>query len=244
MRAYRAYFFDLYGTLVDIHTDESRPALWREMSAWYAGRGADYAPVELRRAYLELCRQREERLRQTGKSAWPEIELGGVFAELYARRSVTADEALTAETALAFRRASTTHLRLYSGAIELLDALRQAGRQVFLLSNAQRVFTLPELEELGLLHCFDDIFLSSDCGCKKPDPAFFSVPLGRYGLAAKDCLMIGNDPVCDIGGAAAAGMDSVFIRSGLSPRELPDRVPAALRLEGMDLRRLRRILLQ
>lgn len=243
MRAYRAYLFDLYGTLVDIHTDESRPALWREMSAWFKSRGAVYTPAELRSAYLELCRRREERLRQTGKSAWPEIELSGVFAELYARRGVTADEALTAETALAFRRASTTHLRLYSGAIELLDALRQAGRQVYLLSNAQRIFTLPELEELGILAAFDDVFISSDHGCKKPDPAFFRAPLERHGLAAKECLVIGNDPVCDVGGAVAVGMDSVFIHSGLSPGEIPDHVPAVLRLEGVDLRRLRRLLI-
>ena len=243
MRVYRAYLFDLYGTMVDIHTDESRPALWREMSAWYKSHGADYTPAELRRTYLELCRQREERLRQTGKSAWPEIELSGVFAELYARRGVTADDALTAKTARVFRRASTTHLRLYSGAVDLLDQLRQKGGQVFLLSNAQRIFTMPELEELGVLAAFDDVFISSDYGCKKPDPNFFRAPLERHGLAAGDCLMIGNDPICDVGGAAAIGMDSVFIRSALSPREIPDHVPAVLRLEGVDLRRLRRLLI-
>ena len=76
---------------------------------------------------------------------------------------------------------------------------------MFLLSNAQRLFTLPELEQLGLLPCFDDIFLSSDRGCKKPGPAFFHVPLARYALAPSDCLMVGNDPVCDVSGAAAAG---------------------------------------
>ena len=38
-------------------------------------------------------------------------------------------------------------------------------------------------------------------------------------------------------------MDSVFLRSGLSPREIPDDLPAVLRLDGMDLRRLRRALL-
>ena len=26
------YIFDLYGTLVDIHTDESMPALWKRMA--------------------------------------------------------------------------------------------------------------------------------------------------------------------------------------------------------------------
>jgi len=243
LKAYRAYLFDLYGTLVDIHTDEGSPALWRQMSAWYALRGADYAPTELRRAYEAACQEQEELLRCAGAVQYPEIDLAVVFASLYERRGIPADDRLTAETALAFRRASTTHLRLYAGAMELLNALRHTGRQVFLLSNAQRLFTLPELEQLGLLPCFDDIFLSSDRGCKKPDPAFFRAPLARYGLAPSDCLMVGNDPVCDVSGAAAAGMDSVFLRSGLSPREIPDDLPAVLRLDGMDLRRLRRALL-
>ena len=139
LKAYLAYLFDLYGTLVDIHTDEGSSALWRQMSAWYALRGADYAPTELRRAYEAACREQEELLRRAGAVQYPEIDLAVVFASLYERRGIPADDRLTAETALAFRRASTTHLRLYAGAMELLNALRQAGRQVFLLSNAQRL---------------------------------------------------------------------------------------------------------
>ena len=243
LKDYRAYLFDLYGTLVDIHTDETRPALWRRMSDWYAARGAAYEPRELRRAYLAACERRERELQQSGAAQWVEIEIGAVFSDLFARRGVAADAAAAAETAAVFRRASTTRLRAYSGAIELLNALRSKGRQVILLSNAQRLFTLPELEQLGLAGCFDEIFLSSDWGCRKPDPAFFRLPLESRGLAPGDCLMIGNDPVCDVAGAAGAGMDSVYIRSGLSPRGVPAPAQAILRLEDMDLRRLHRALL-
>ncbi len=243
MKAYRACLFDLYGTLVDIRTDEGRPGLWRQMSAHYGSRGARYAPAELRAAYLAACARREAELRQSSAAKWVEIEIGAVFSDLYARRGAAVDASEIQETAALFRRLSTTHLRAYAGAAELLRILRERGRQVILLSNAQRLFTLPELEKLGLRDCFDGIFLSSDHGCKKPDAAFFRLPLERFGLAPEDCLMIGNDPVCDVAGAAAVGIDSVYIRSGLSPRDEPEHIPALLRLDRMDLRRLRRILL-
>ena len=32
MRAYKNYLFDLYGTLVDIHTNEEAPSFWRSVS--------------------------------------------------------------------------------------------------------------------------------------------------------------------------------------------------------------------
>lgn len=241
MRRYKAYLFDLYGTLVDIHTDEARPALWREMAARYGAAGASYEPRELRDAYLRLCR-REQTARDAASGGNGEIDIAAVFAGLYGEKGVPAGGELIARTADAFRRASTTHLRLYAGAEELLTALRRQGGRVILLSNAQRLFTVPELEKLGLTAYFDGIFLSSDWGRKKPDERFFSAPLARFGLEAGDCLMVGNDPVCDALGAARLGMDCVYIRSALSPKPEPESVDAAARLEGMDLRRLKKLL--
>ena len=57
--------------------------------------------------------------------------------------------------------------------------------------------------------------------------------------------MVGNDPVCDIQGAAAVGMDTWYIRSGLSPADATPAgdVPATYRQERMDLKKLRKALM-
>ena len=68
-----------------------------------------------------------------------------VFAELLD----TDDPERIREAAWAFRRASTTHLRLYAGVRELLKRLRETDARVILLSNAQALFTRPELALLG-----------------------------------------------------------------------------------------------
>lgn len=242
MRRYRAYLFDLYGTLVDIHTDEARSALWRAMAGRFAAEGAGYEPQALREAYHRLCAAEESAMKSAAPGGEAEIDISAVFAGLYAEKGVVADEALIGRTAAAFRRLSTTHLRRYAGAEELLRTLRRQGSLVILLSNAQRLFTAPELEHLELTELFDGIFLSSDYGCKKPDGRFFAAPLTQFGLKPSDCLMIGNDPVCDAWGANRAGMDCVYIRSALSPGPEGACPPCAVRLKGMDLRRLGRLL--
>ena len=241
VKRYDAVIFDLYGTLADIHTDESRPALWRSLAAFYASRGAVYSPAALRAAYL---RRVEDRLSAVG-GAWPEIDVTEVFSDLFAGAGIPPEPRWVEAAAGLFRRESTTHLRAYAGAAEVLSALRRSGRKVFLLSNAQRCFTMPELETLGLSHSFDGIYISSDYGVKKPDPRFFRTLLGREALEPQQCLMVGNDPVCDAAGAKEAGLDAWYVRSGLTPRDAPppEDVPADYRQNGTDLRALCRAVL-
>ena len=44
---YDNYVFDLYGTLVDIHTEEDFPNLWEKLALFFGYYGAVYEPEEL-----------------------------------------------------------------------------------------------------------------------------------------------------------------------------------------------------
>ncbi len=46
---YKNYIFDLYGTLIDINTDEWSAKLWKSLQILYAYHGAEYTPQEIRR---------------------------------------------------------------------------------------------------------------------------------------------------------------------------------------------------
>jgi len=48
----------------------------------------------------------------------------------------------------------------------------------------------------------------------KPSKAFFDLALRDMGLAADGVVMIGDDILADIGGAQAAGMRGVLVRTG------------------------------
>lgn len=60
METIRAVVFDLYGTLIRIHTDEEDlERVWKPLTFYYGYHGAKYSsPDQLRRAYrAEVCRR-------------------------------------------------------------------------------------------------------------------------------------------------------------------------------------------
>lgn len=223
MKQYRNYIFDLYGTLVDIRTDETERKLWEHLSLFCGYYGARYEAEELHQAYLASVQGKEKALSkehaiQYAHEAYPEIPIEEVFQELYEAKGVDPDQQLTIHTGQMFRAYSTKYIRIYHYAKELLATLREAGRGVYLLSNAQRIFTEYELHYLGIHDLFDGILISSDHGCRKPDERFYRILFDRYGLQPEESLMIGNDMDTDIAGAKQVGMDSFYIHSAISPR--------------------------
>lgn len=252
MKDYCNYIFDLYGTLVDISVDETDRKLWEHMSLFYGYYGAMYEPEEMHQAYLLSVQKKDALLKKEyavkyAHESHPEILYDEVFRDLYTDRGIIPDSSLVLHTAQMFRACAVKSVRLYSHARELLMALRQAGKKVYLLSNAQRVFTMYEMLYLGIYDLFDGIQISSDHGCKKPDERFFHILMERFALKPEESLMIGNNMYDDIEGAARAGIDSFYIHSALSPETREEvnkrEIHADYNMMGMNLRLLQKRLL-
>ena len=174
-----------------------------------------------------------------------------------AEKGVKADPTLAVHAGQFFRILSTDYVKLYDGVTDLLEALKKTGKKIYLLSNAQRIFTEYEMHTLGIAKYFDDIFISSTCGVKKPDSRFFQLLIDKYNLDITKSIMIGNDGISDIAGAKSVGLDTFYIHSNISPKLpeetviLPDGtekkrkiVPDAdFVLDGMDMERVRELLL-
>ena len=62
---YDNYVFDLYGTLVDIHTEEDFPKLWEKLALFFGYYGAIYKPKELQKRYAALVSDCERALKKT-----------------------------------------------------------------------------------------------------------------------------------------------------------------------------------
>ncbi len=214
------HIFDLYGTLVDIRTDEAMPSLWRRMALFMSLQGAGYTPLELREAYYAAV-EAEAVLRGAQllhiQKAHLEPDILPAFSTLYVNKGIQINNQMLRDAALCFRTLSMRHIRLYPGAVEVLRTLKHRGQGVYLLSNAQAAVTVPELKKLGLYDLFDGMVLSSDVGVKKPDRAIFEYILSKYGLRPETCLMVGNDEEADMLGAAALGIDGRYIHSNQSP---------------------------
>lgn len=251
---YTDLIFDLYGTLVDIHTDEDR-IVWEKTALFFGYYGAAYTGAELQMAFSESMSAHHARAGQNYE-CYPDIPCQQVLSELFRAKGVEEKaDALAVQAAQLFRIASTEYIRLYPQVPEALARLRAKGYRLWLLSNAQRVFTEYELRHLGLSDLFDGIYISSDYGCRKPDVRFFRALLGEQQLNIAHCLMIGNDRDTDIAGAKAAGLDTLYMHTNLTPAEqaeanpslLPGIAPANCRhyeFEGSDWAALCQLLLQ
>ena len=228
-----AVFFDLYGTLVDIRTDETSAAAWDALRSALSDCGVTYAGnAELQRRFETLAQPiRDAAVAAHGE--WAEPDLLPVYAALAGE--CRNDDAMARSLAWTFRQASTSLLRVYPGAPELLARLRVAGKRVVLVSNAQSCYTRPELAALGLDRAFDRIVISSEVGVRKPSPAIFRRALETEHLTPDRVLMVGNDERAEILGAASAGIAGVYLRTEISPAsDSQVSAHAALSLAGPD----------
>lgn len=215
---YTDLVFDLYGTLVDIHTEEDT-LVWEKCALYFGFYGAHYTGEELKTAFRTAMQKREA---QAGQSyeCFPDIPFEQVMAELFTARGITENaDALGVNAAQLFRIASIEYIKLYPGALDALALLRAKGYRLWLLSNAQHVFTAYELRHLGLGTQLDGIYISSDYGFRKPDLRFYNALIQEQNLNPEKCLMIGNDRETDIAGAKAAGMDTLYMHTNLTPPE-------------------------
>lgn len=248
--------FDLYGTLLDIHTDESNPSLWRRLAYAFAAKGAHYEPLALQNAYQELvslavAREQARYLVLTGEELPVEqvdIELLDVFKLLFQQKGITdqgtSDQGASSqaidgrslqEVATIFRLLSLDYVKPYPHAIELLELLKAKGLRVVLLSNAQSCFTKDELTATGLAGHFDSVYLSSDYQLCKPHKGYFEMMLEKEGLKAHQCLFIGNDHRTDIAGANSVGMPSLYMHTNCSAQTVPLTIPALWRVDSGSL---------
>ncbi len=215
---YKNFIFDLYGTLIDIRTDEWSDEFWDDFAEWMTENEMSYSGKELHRIYDEEIKRLEKKA--TGYD-FPEIDLLPVFKTICLKRKTSITDEEVWEAGENFRKISTKMIRLYPNTLKVLKELKKLGKNVYLLSNAQRVFTWQELESMGIAKYFDDIFISSDAGCKKPDTAFYKKLMDKHNLAVEECIMIGNDSTSDIAGANAVGMDAFYVRTEISPENDP-----------------------
>ena len=208
--------FDLYGTLVDIHTEEDA-RVWEKTAFYFGFYGAHYTGASLKAAFQKELRRREAKAGQSYE-CFPDIPFEQVMETLFRAKGITGNaEALGKNAAQLFRICSLDYVNLYPGALDALKALREKGCRLWLLSNAQRIFTEYELRYLGLGAQLDGIYISSDYRCRKPDVRFFNALIEEQKLDKGKCLMIGNDLETDIGGAKAAGLATFYMHTNLTP---------------------------
>lgn len=204
----KAIFFDLYGTLIDIKTDEYDPWLYHILSRYLSYLNLYISPEEFKNAYFLGV----ESYLKGSDEKYPEVDVYEVFKDILFNglKRVTKDRVLT--VASIFRSLSRRHFSLFPHLPNVLLDLKKRYR-LGIISDAQWVFAEPEMKMTGLTDIFDLKFLSSRFGFKKPDVRLFNLAIERLGVKAKDSVYIGDNPHKDLIGAKMAGMRFILFRS-------------------------------
>lgn len=94
--------------------------------------------------------------------------------------------------------------RLYTGVIDGLDTLKQAGYRLACITNKPERFTAPLLKDTGLYDYFELVVAGDTLAQKKPDPLPLLYACEKFGLLPNQMLLIG-DSLNDTQAARAAG---------------------------------------
>ena len=103
--------------------------------------------------------------------------------------------------------------RLFPGVREGLDWFRDREYRLGCVTNKAERFTVPLLNDLGLLDAFEIVISGDTLPVKKPDPGPLLHAARFFGVAPDEAWMIG-DSVSDVKAARAAGFRIVCLSYG------------------------------
>ena len=197
---------DLDDTILDFHKAE-RIALSKTIRAF----GAEPTEVLLNR-YHEINRWH-----------WEQLELGAMtrdqvlvnrFGVLFQELGMGVD---TAACAKSYEHNLSIGHYFLPGAEEAVKRLREKYR-LFLVSNGTATVQHSRLTSAGLYPYFEQVFISQEIGCNKPDKAYFDRCFERIpGFAPEKALMVGDSLTSDIRGGINAGLKTVWVNPAHKP---------------------------
>jgi 2-phosphoglycolate phosphatase len=185
-----AILFDLDGTLAD-----TAPDLAAALNKLRAGRGLEPAPYESLRPYASA-----------GARGLIGAGLGlGPDAEEY--------EALRVAFLDNYATSIAVHSRLFDGVPALLDRLQSAGISWGIVTNKATRFARPVVQALGLEQPSSPLVCGDTTPHSKPHPAPLLEAARCLGVAAADCVYVGDD-LRDVQAGQAAGMGTIIAAWG------------------------------
>ena len=128
-----------------------------------------------------------------------------------------------------YTRTKEDAVSLFPGAKETLQAFRERGIRLGMITNGGSDFQRAKIDRYELAPFFDAIFVEGEFGVGKPHASVFEAALEALNARPEDAWMIGDNLHADIAGAQAVGIPGVwhdYSRAGLpdDPPAVPSRI--------------------
>lgn len=113
---------------------------------------------------------------------------------------------------LSFQNWHLYNMKVIPGTAEMIRALKENGKEIYLLSNASMRLLSIYKEVIPAVECFSGIFYSAAHKCVKPQDIIYERFLKEYSLKPSDCFFI-DDLEENISAAKAVGISGAVMKS-------------------------------
>ena len=113
---------------------------------------------------------------------------------------------------LSFQNWHLYNMKTIPGTAEIIRAVKENGKEIYLLSNASLRLLSIYKEVIPAVECFSGIFYSAAHKCVKPQDIIYERFLKEYSLKPSDCFFI-DDLEENISAAKAVGISGAVMKS-------------------------------
>jgi putative hydrolase of the HAD superfamily len=190
----RAILFDLDDTLIRAYAQPEEA--WTRLLHFFAAHLEAHDAQTIERVRLAIMEEARAFWNDRAAAAKWRLDIAGA-RRLSVRRGLARldnhDEALADHIADAFTELRRAEYRLYPDALATVDALRQRGVKLALVTNGAGETQRAKIERFELAHRFDHIQIEGEFGLGKPEPDVYRHALERLGCDACDAWMVGDN---------------------------------------------------
>lgn len=240
---YPVLLFDLFRTVVrftpNAPTGQVKEATWRPAMATLRGRAQVLLGAVEFGFFLDALYDVSLAIAKARPPEYREMPIAERYRRALARLGIEGEAAGAMAEKLARLQldAQAANSEVPSEHVALLRELARA-RRLAVVSNFDHAPTAHALlARHGLDALFSAALISVEVNRRKPHPEIFHAALQRLNAAPSDALMIGDSLADDIGGAAAAGIDSAWVNWDGAPAPADAPQPTYTLRALVDLRR-------
>jgi len=206
----RAFVFDAYGTLFDVHAAIARH---------HDSVGPDAGRLS------EIWRSKQL------EYSWT-LTLAGRYVDFWILTQRALDYALARlpsvdQQVRARLLEAYFQLDAYPDARETLEQIKSRGKGTAILSNGSRQMLEAAVNAAGLRPCLDAVLSVDAIGIYKPRPEVYAMTTEALRLRADEMAFVSSNR-WDVMGAALAGFQTIWINRGGLPDEYADHPAAAV----------------
>jgi putative hydrolase of the HAD superfamily len=186
---------------------------WRKVTAEFAPHIAPLEPDELA---LRISAEAQEFWSDAARHKEWRAKLDDALRIIFARAFAAFEPVSAVSTVLReaiadrFTRLRDEEMKLFPGAYETIDALRDRGVKLALVTNGASEVQRGKIVRFALEHRFDHIQIEGEHGFGKPEERAYVHALGALNLKAPDVWMVGDNLEWEVAAPQRLGIYAIW----------------------------------